>query len=224
MKPISRVAYLCFFAVLWPVAAGAIVASVIDKHEIYQDARFIGTAVILSGTSVTTKDGGHDVCGASYTAFVTGSVLGPSTGSTIRLHVLKDFREEMRLGFLEVGSEYFVFAGDRKSHGFIQLTDVYSQVIKSPEQCHADDDAFYVFREFSGRLERQNGDQVLTNHYIRQIDGVNELRSYYWSEDEVDYLFGSKTKHEQLIEELHFVAVPVSSLFGYFGALSTAKK
>lgn len=94
-KSISRVVYSCFFAVLWPMVAGAITWSVIDKNQIYQDARFIGTALILSGTSVATKDDAHDVCGASYTALVTGSVLGPSAGSTVGLHVLKDFREDM---------------------------------------------------------------------------------------------------------------------------------
>lgn len=128
------------------------------------------------------------------------------------------------MDFLEVGSEYFVFAGDRESHDFIQITDVgYSRGIKLPERCHANNDTFYVFLEFSGRIEKRDGVKVVTNHYIRQIEGVNELGSYYWSEDKLDYLFEPqvKTKHEQIVEELNFVAVPVSSLFEYFGALAT---
>ena len=211
--------YSALLALFIPLVASGIAWSVIDKAAIYEDARFIGTAVILSGDSLASDDDPNRVCAVTYTARVTDSVLGPSQDSMITLHVLQDHREDMQLGFLEVGSEYFVFAGDRESHDFVQITDVwYRRDETTAEDCHATTEGFYVFQEFSGRVNEHDDDKVLQNLYIRQIEGALELKSYYYSDDTFDYYMEPvvKTKYEQTVEGLSFIAVPVSSLFEFF--------
>ena len=209
---------VCVLLLAWSAGAGAVIWMAIEKSTIVENARFIGTVNVVSGEALPVDDS-DGVCAVRYTARVNESALGPDAGSTVELIVLKDHRDDMNLGFLEVGSEYFLIAGSSESHVFYGITDIVFSRDEELIDCAPVEDAFYVFQEFSSRVQ-MHIEPVVSNYWLLQIAGIRDLESYYRSDDDSDFDMTPRalTERERLSPQVRFLALPLDTLLEYFSA------
>lgn len=171
-------------------------------NDLYPDAKFMGAVTVLQGTARMNSRG--EVCGMTYEAEIFSSSLGPKDGVKIKFHQLKDIRNNFDLAPLEIGSEYFIYTENRKTHRFVQLSDALVRFPEYEESCHAKENELYLYREFSGKVLEADGNRIVGDWGLRLIKEFREARSAYYSEAEYRVVIGKKSRLEQHQEKLHF--------------------
>jgi len=198
------IALITIFYISW---AQAVVPPNFKVEDLYKDAEFVGTVILITAKAKFDSSSPETVCGVQYEATVTESILGSKTGSKIIINMLKDIRENQGFNFLEVGGEYFIYAEHRKTHQFVQLSDGLYDFPEYPENCYGNPDELHLYREFSGIIKSNKGNRFLSTPGVTLIEGVRDLPSAYWPEEGWEMTYGKKTYAEVYREKLIFQGV-----------------
>ena len=192
---------------LYISAVQAVVPPTFKVEDLYKDAKFVGTVNIVSARAKFNPNNPKSVCGVEYEAIVTESILGGKPDTKLSINMLKDIRENQGFNFLEVGSEYFIYAEHRNTHQFVQLSDGLYDFPEYPQECYGGADNLHLYREFSGIIKSNQENRFLSTPGVTLIVGVRELPGAYWPEEGWEMTYGKKSYQEAYREKLIFQGV-----------------
>lgn len=165
--------YLSLISLLFTFSSYAIGPSQFDINIFFDDAKFIGTGVVISG-QVEPKLDPLNSCGATFDIQVETEILGAKTGEIIKVHHLMDYR----FPSLEVGSKYFFYAEDRSTHKLINLGDEIDPSLSDPkpELCHSKTTNLYIYREFTQKINEEDGFRWLGDFSRDNWTGLQQIK------------------------------------------------
>ncbi len=143
-----------------------------DIQDFFTDGKLIATGIVVSGEALPVGSS-QGVCGATFDVIIETEILGAKAGDKVKVHHITDYRYPS----LEIGSRYFIYAEDKSKHRLINLGDAIDLDLNSkrPEKCHSQSTDLYIYREFTQRIDGENGFMWVGDFNISSWMGIQQI-------------------------------------------------